>query len=107
MVALNYGEIKWNLERLQIFNWDRIKYPSKIDDWEIFEKNNPTIALAVLYTKEMEICSANISKSNSTRKKQITLLMIPNEKGWHCLAVKKLPLLLRGMASRIILAFNF
>ena len=65
-----------------------MKYPSKIDDWKTFEKNNPVIALNVLYTKEMEICSAYISKYNATCKKQIAILMIPNEKGWHYLAVK-------------------
>ena len=31
---------------------------------------------------------AYISKHNSNREKQITLLMIPNEKGWDYLAVK-------------------
>ena len=52
------------------------------------EKNKPTIALSLLYTKEMEICSAYISKY-STCEKQISFLIIPNEKGWHYLAVKK------------------
>ena len=35
------------------YNWDGIKYSSKIDDWKTFEKNNPTISLNVLYTKEI------------------------------------------------------
>ena len=37
-VALNYGEIKWNPERISItepfinkYNWNNIRYPSKID----------------------------------------------------------------------------
>ena len=50
------------------YNWDGIKYPSKIDECKTFEKNNSTIALNVLHTKEMEICPAYISKYNSTRK---------------------------------------
>ena len=54
----------------------------------------------VLYTKKMEICPAYISKYNSDHRKQITLLMIPNEKGWHYLAVKKLSALLRGIISK-------
>ena len=29
-----------------------MNYPSKIDDWEIFEENNPAIALNILYIKE-------------------------------------------------------
>ena len=42
------------------FNWEGIRYPSKLDDWKMFEKNNPTIALNVLYTKEREILRACI-----------------------------------------------
>ena len=37
-----------------------------MEDCEKFESNNPTIALNVLYEKEMEVCSAYISKYNST-----------------------------------------
>ena len=85
-VALNYEETKWNPERvsnikpfINKYNWKRINYPSKIDDWKTFEKNNPTIALNILYVKEKEICPAYISKFNSNCEKQIILLMIPNE----------------------------
>ena len=55
------------------------------------EKNDPTIALNILYIKEKEILPAYISKHNSTREKQIILLMIPKEEkeGLHYLAVKK------------------
>ena len=42
------------------YNWEGIRYPSKLDDWKMFEKNNPTIALNVLYTKEREILRACI-----------------------------------------------
>ena len=51
IVALNYVEIKWNSERvsnikpfINKYNWKRINYPSKIDDWKMFEKSNPNIA---------------------------------------------------------------
>ena len=54
-VALNYEEIKWNLERLSNFepftntnDWKGTNYPSKIDDWKMFEKSNPKIAINVL-----------------------------------------------------------
>ena len=53
--ALNYGEIKCNPERFSNtkpfenkHNWERINYPSKIDDWKTFEKNNVTIVLQKL-----------------------------------------------------------
>ena len=35
------------------YNWKGTKYPSNIDDWKTFQKNNPTIAINVLYSKEM------------------------------------------------------
>ena len=62
------------------YNWDKIKYSSKINAWKTFEKNNSKIQLKVLYTKKKEIFPAYISKYNSNRKKRITLLMISNEK---------------------------
>ena len=44
-VALNYEKIKWNPERfsnikpfINKYNWKKINYPSKIDDWKRFEK---------------------------------------------------------------------
>ena len=69
----------------------RNNYPSKIDDWKTFEKNNPTTVLNILFIKEKDICPAYISEINSNGEKQIILLMIPNEEkeGWHYHVVKK------------------
>ena len=82
-VALNHEKIKWNPERfskikpfINKYNWKGINYRSKIDDWKTSEKNNPTIALNILYIKEKEIYPAYISKHNSAREKQIILLTI-------------------------------
>ena len=108
-VALNYGEIESHSERVSNikpfigkYNWKGTNYPSKIDDWKTFGKNDPTIALNVPYIKEKEICPAYISKINLNCEKQIILLMIPNEEkeGWRYLAVKKLSTLLRGITSK-------
>ena len=41
-----------------------MKYPSKLDEWKKFEKNNPTIAINIFYIKEKEILPAYISKHN-------------------------------------------
>ena len=68
-----------------------INYASKIDDWKTFEKNNPIIALNILYTKEKEIRPAFIWKINLNCEKQIILLMVPNEEKerlWIYLAIK-------------------
>ena len=47
------------------YNWGEIKQPPKIADWKTLEKNNPTIALDVLFIKETEVCPAYISKISS------------------------------------------
>ena len=85
-VALNYEKIELHPKRFSDFkpfitkySWEGINCSSKIDDWEKFEKNNLTIALITLYTKEKEILPAYISKRNSTREKLLVLLMIPKE----------------------------
>ena len=85
--ALNYEEIKWNPERvsniipfINKYNWRGINYPSKMDNWKTFQKNNPTVVFNILLTKEQEICPAYISNHNSAREKQINLLMIPKER---------------------------
>ena len=69
---LLYEKIKQNPERLSnikqfINKYKRkeINYPSKIDDWKRFEKNNPKIAFNCLHTKEKEIFQTYISKINS------------------------------------------
>ena len=81
-----------------------------MDDWKTFEKNNLTIPLNIVYTKEKEIYLPYISKHNSTREKQIILLMIPIEEKegyeaksdgqWHYLAVKILSALLHRITSK-------
>ena len=48
----------------------------------------------------MDICSAYVSKHNSSREKQVILLMILNGKEWHYHAVKKLSTLLKGITSK-------
>ena len=58
-VALNYEEIKRNPEIvsnvkpfINKYNWKGMNYPSKTDDWKMFEKNNPTITFYILYIKK-------------------------------------------------------
>ena len=58
-VALNHKEIKRDPQRISKINsftnkysWNGIKYLPKIDDCKTFEKNNPTVALNIMYIKE-------------------------------------------------------
>ena len=108
-VALNYGEIESHPEKISNikpfilkYNCKGINYRSKIERWKTFEKNNPTIAVNILYIKEKESYPAYISKYDSTREKQIILLMIPNEEkgGWYYLAVEKVSTLLHVITSK-------
>ena len=59
---MNYEEIESHPERIlnikpfmKKYKWRGINYSSKIDDWKTLEKNNPTIALNILYIKGKEI----------------------------------------------------
>ena len=108
-VALIYDEVKWNSERfsnikpsINKHGYEGMNYSSKIGDLETFERDSPTVAFNILCIKEKEIRPTYISKHNLTHEKQIILLMIPNEEkeGWHYLAVRKLPTLLRGITSK-------
>ena len=85
-VASDYGEIEShpestsNIKRfINKYNWKGINYPSKVDDWKTFEKNNSTIALNILYIKDyVSKINSNCEKKNSVndfkrRKKRMTL----------------------------------
>ena len=59
LVTLNYGEIESHPQRvsnikpfMNRYNWKGITYPSKI---EKLKKNNPAIALNILYIKEKKV----------------------------------------------------
>ena len=47
------------------YDWKVTNYPSEIDDWKKFEKNNREIALKVLYAKKEKIYPSYVSKHNS------------------------------------------
>ena len=82
------------------YNWKDIVFPAMSKDWKKFKSNNE-IALNILYvphnTKKINI--AYKSKHNLTREKQVILSMISNSEKWHCLTVKNLSGLLRGITS--------
>ena len=58
-VALNYKKFGKHVHRIpktksfiNKYNWKEINNPLRKDDWKNFEKNNPTIALNVMYVKK-------------------------------------------------------
>ena len=106
-LALNLDKIRKNPQRIskikpfiEQHNWKEIDFPSTSKGWKKFELNNE-IALNILYvphnTKKIKV--AYKSKHNLTHEKQVILLMISNGENWHCLVVKNLSELLRGITS--------
>ena len=107
-LALNYDKIDKNHQRISKirpfidqYNWKDIDYPATSKDWKKFEQNNESIAINILYvphnTRKIHI--AYKSRHNLTREKQVILLMITDGEKWHCLVVKDLSGLLRGVTS--------
>ena len=108
-VALNHEQIKKDQQRItkiksfiDQYNWKERNFPSNKKYWKEFEKNNKTIALNILYSPHntIEIRHAYKSKYNLNRGNQVILLMITDGKKWHCLAVKTLSALLRGITFK-------
>ena len=67
---------------------EEIEFPSH----EIFELNNKSIALNILYLpyNTEKIGYAYKSKHNLNRENQIIILMITDGKRWHYLTLKKI-----------------
>ena len=87
------GKNSGTIAKIKIFtdayNYKDINYPSGKDEQMNFEKNNPKIALIVLYTEKEKICPGCLSKHNSKHEDQVILLIVSNKGEWHYLTVKK------------------
>ena len=89
------------LNLLLINTIGKIDSPSHGKDWKIFQSNNKSIALNILYMPHNteNIRHAYNSKYNLTREDQVILLMIIDGEKWHYLAVKNLSALFREIAG--------
>ena len=72
-IALNHeeiGEYSQRISKIKSFinkyNWKRKKGAIRKDDLKKLEKNNPKIALNMLYVKKLHICPACTSNFNLT-----------------------------------------
>ena len=109
IAALKYQNIDHHPERISKlkpfinnYNWKDLEFPSYSKDWRKFECNNKTIALNIFYApyNTEQIRHAYKSKHNNERDTQVNLLMITDgTSNWHCLAVKSISGLLRGITS--------
>ena len=107
-LELNHDKIDRNPQRISKirpfidqYNWKDIDFLATSKDWKKSEQNNESIALNILYvphnTRKIHITYK--SRRNLTREKQVILLMITDGEKWHCIVVKKLSGLLRGVTS--------
>ena len=83
--ALHHEDIKHHPERISLlrpyekqYNWKGLKIPVSIKRIDKFEKNNPGIAVNVLFSnkKNQHIHKARRSERNVKCKKQVNLLMV-------------------------------
>ena len=77
-VTLNYEEMKKDPQRITRIkplinkhNWEGINFPSEKDNWKIFEKNNATIDLSVLYAKKRKNTSCTCFKTTQIVKNKL------------------------------------
>ena len=95
--ALHHEYIKHHPERLSLlrpyekqYNWKGLKIPVSIKRIDKFEKNNPGIAVNVLFSnkKSQHIHTARRSERNVKCKKQVNLLMVVDGEKRHYTAIK-------------------
>ena len=101
MAALHHEEIKkdhQHISKLQHnkdqYNWNGLEFPLAIQKIGKFERNNPGIAVNVLFNKKGSIYTNCRSELNGKRSKQVNLLMIVDGENRHCTAIKNISRLL-------------
>ena len=103
--ALDYQRVKKDPQKIpkikpyiSQYNWKDIDFPSHQKDWKMFEENNKTIAINILFVpKTKTISIAYKSKYNHKRKNHV--ILITDGKKGHYLAVRSLSVLLGETTS--------
>ena len=95
--ALNHEDIKDHPERISLlrpyekqYNWKGLEFPVSIKKIDKFEKNNPGIAVNVLFSKKknQNIYTVRRSEHNVECKKKVNLLMIEDGEKRHYTAIE-------------------
>ena len=80
IAALHHEEIKNNLERISLlrpyenqYNWKGLEFPVSIKKIDKFEKNNPVIAVNVLFSNKGSIYTSHRSEIRN---------VIEDNRGW-------------------------
>ena len=114
--ALYHEEIKHHPERISLlwayenqYNWKGLEFPVSIKKIDKFEKNNPGIAVNVLFSnnKNQNIYTARRSERNVKCKKQVNLLMIVDGEKRHYTAINNISKLLSKLNGKTRRAYHF
>ena len=109
--ALHHEDIKNNPERMSLlrpyekqYNWKGLEFPVSIKKIDKFEKNNPGIAVNVLFSNKKcldeDTYTVRRSERNVKCKKQVNLLMIVDGEKRHYTAIKNISRLLSKLNGR-------
>ena len=114
IAALHHKEIKKNHQRISRlrpyenqYNWEGLEFPVSIKKIDKFEKNNPGIAVNVLFSNKGSIYTAYRSERNVKCKKQVNLLMIVDGEKRHYTAIKNISRLLSKLNRKTKRAYHF
>ena len=116
IAALHHEEIKNKFERISLlkpyenrYNWKGLEFPVSIKKIDKFEKNNPGIAVNVLFSnnKNQNIYTARRSERNVKCKKQVNLLMIVDGEKRHYTTIKFISRLLSKLNGKTRRAYHF
>ena len=118
IAALHHEEIKEDHQRISRlrpyenqYNWKGVKFPVSIKKIDKFEKNNPGIAVNMLFSNEKgqkkNIYTVRRSEPNVKCKKHVNLLMIENGEKWHYTAIKTISRLLKSLNATHKDAYHF
>ena len=118
IAALDHEEIKHNLERISLlrpyenqYDWKGLEFPLSIKKIDKFERNNPAMAVNVLFSnkksQKKNIYTVRMSGRNVKCKKQVNLLMIVDGKKRHYTAIKNISRLLSELNGKTQHAYHY
>ena len=116
IAALHHEEIKKDHQRISRlrpyenqYNWKGLEFPVWIKKIDKFEKNNPGIAVNVLFSKNKSqiIYTVRMSEHNIKCRKQVNLLMIQDGEERHYTSIKNMSRLLSNLNGKNKRAYHF
>ena len=114
IAALHNEDIKHHPEGISLLqhyedqhNWNGLEFPLAIQKIGKFERNNPGIAVNMLFNKKKSIYTARSSEFNGKCSKQINLLMIVDGENRHYTAINNISRLFKSLSATHKGAYHF